>query len=266
MPLFARDRTSAPRVIGVIHVRPLPGSAGWDGDLDRIGDEAIEEAGIYLEAGIDALIVENMHDVPYLRGRVDPETTAAMAVVARAVKETVRPPPVGVQLLAGANREALGVAIAAGLDFLRVEGFAYAHVADEGLIDACAGELVRARAALRAESIEILADIKKKHSSHAITADLSIEEIAHGTEFCRADGLIVTGPATGRAPMPDVVARVRGATHVPVLVGSGVTPENASSFAAADGLIVGSAFKRDGRWDSPVDGSRIRALLCALGR
>ena len=266
MGLFQRARMATPRIIGVIHVRPLPGSAGWDGDLERLCLEAIAEARLYRQVGIDAIVVENMHDVPYLRGRVEPETTAAMAVVARAVKEVVGPLPVGVQLLAGANREALGVAVAAGLDFLRVEGFAYAHVADEGLIQASAAELIRARAALRATSIEVLADIKKKHASHALTADLSIVDVAEGTEFCRADGLIVTGLATGKAPMPATVDEVRTHTRVPVLVGSGVTPDNASSFSQADGLIVGSFFKRDGGWENPVDGDRVRTFLRAMGR
>lgn len=264
MPLFSASRPARPLLIGVIHVGALPGSPRWAGDMEALRASAMQDAWAYFQGGVDALIVENMHDLPYLRGYVHPETTAAMAVVARAVKETVPELRVGVQVLAAANREALGVAIAAGLDFLRVEAFSYAHVADEGLLQASAGELVRARAYLKAEHIEIITDIKKKHSSHAITDDLTIEDVAHGTEFCGADGVIVTGLATGKAPLPGVVASVRRACSLPVLVGSGVTPENVSLFEEVDGLIVGSYCKEEGDWRRAVDAHRVRALRHAL--
>lgn len=261
---FVRESAHRPKLIGVVHVGALPGSPGWAGDMEKLRADAMQDAWAYYQGGAEALIVENMHDLPYLRGHVYPETTAAMAVVARAVKETVPDLPVGVQLLAGANREALGVAIAARLDFLRVEAFAYAHVADEGLLQASAGELLRLRAWLKADGLEILTDVKKKHSSHAITADLSVEDVAEGTEFCGADGLIVTGLTTGKAPLPTLVSRVQGACHLPVLVGSGVTPENAQEFRAADGLIVGSYCKFEGNWRNAVDARRVKALFDAL--
>ncbi len=264
MGLFQRSRRPTPAVIGVVHLLPLPGSPRWKGSLAQVLDRAELEASIYREAGLCAIIVENMHDVPYLRGRVLPETTAAMAIAASRVKHVAGEMPVGVQLLAGANREALGVAVAAGLDFVRVEGYAYAHVADEGTIEACAGELLRARAALAGDDIEILADIKKKHASHALTSDLGIEEVAAGTEFCRADGLIVTGTTTGDAPDPAEIAAVRRASILPVLVGSGVTMRNAGDYLDADGLIVGSCFKQDGHWAQAVVPAKVRALVDAV--
>lgn len=105
-------------------------------------------------------MIENMHDTPYLKGGVGPEITAAMTAVARSVKETARV-PVGIQILAGANREALAVALAAGLDFIRAEGFAFAHVADEGLIESCAADLLRYRKEIGAEKVRVWADVKK---------------------------------------------------------------------------------------------------------
>lgn len=50
-----------------------------------------------------------------------------------------------------------------GLDFIRAEGFVFSHVADEGLLNACAGELLRYRRRIGAEHIQIFTDIKKKH-------------------------------------------------------------------------------------------------------
>ncbi|HZU95548.1 MAG TPA: BtpA/SgcQ family protein [Planctomycetota bacterium] len=258
--VFGRTRCA---LVGCVHLLPLPGSAGFTGDLDSVVQRATEEARLLEKAGFNALIVENTHDAPYLLGQVDPETTAALAVCARAVRETVKV-PVGVQALAAANREALGVAIAAGCSFIRVENFAFAHVADEGLMaTASAPELIRVRARLRAERILILADVKKKHASHAITADLTMEDAVHGAAFSRADAVVVTGLATGKAADLEDVRRARG--PLPVFVGSGVTPANVAAYAAlARGLIVGSTLKRDGDWKNELDPERTAALVAAF--
>src|SRR6185369_12991295 len=133
------------------------------------------------------------------------------------------------------------VALAAGLDFIRAEGFAFAHVADEGLIESNAAELLRYRRAIGAERVQVWADVKKKHSSHAITADVGVGETAHAVEFMRGDAVIVTGIATGDAPKPADVREVAGATRLPVYLGSGVTTANVREFLnEADGFIVGS--------------------------
>jgi hypothetical protein len=67
------------------------------------------------------------------------------------------------KVLAGGNKEALSVAQASGLQFIRAEGFVFSHVADEGFTDATAGPLLRYRASIRADNILIFTDIKKKH-------------------------------------------------------------------------------------------------------
>ncbi len=250
-------------VIGVIHLPPLPGSAGYNGNMEEILGSALDDAMTYKEESVDALLVENMHDAPYLKGRVEPETVAAMAVVANAVKyETVL--PVGIQLLAAANIEALGVAVACGSDFIRVEGFVYAHVGDEGMHESSAAALMRRRAYLKAGHIRVFADIKKKHSAHAITADVSLTETARTAEFFGADGVIVTGGFTGEPADIREVESVRLATSAKVLVGSGVTVDNIREFSEhADALIVGSAFKYNGDWRNRVDQERVKRLMAS---
>ncbi len=250
-------------LIGMVHLEPLPGSPRWSGEMAALLAAAVRDAEALLEGGCDALIVENMGDLPYLRGRVDPETVAAMALAVDRVRQVAGATPVGLQLLAAANREALGVAVACGARFLRVEGFAYAHVADEGWIEACAADLLRARRALGAD-VAVWADIQKKHSAHAVTADLDLGQWAHGAAFCGADCVIVTGEATG-ASTPAASVTAARAGGLPVAVGSGVTPADAAALGAvADGLIVGSALKVDGRWRNPVDVDRVRAVRAAL--
>lgn len=253
-------------LVGCVHLLPLPGAAGFQGDVKGILARAREEARILVSEGFDGLIVENTFDAPYLLGRVEPETVAALTLAAAAVRAEVGRLPVGVQCLAAANREALGVAVAAGLDFVRVENFAFAHVADEGLMArASAPELVRTRAHLRAERVLVLADVKKKHASHAITGDLTLAEAVRGARFCGADAVVVTGEATGRETDPGHVSEARGASALPVFVGSGVTPENVGKYVPfSRGLIVGSALKEESDWRREVVVERCRAMRRAV--
>jgi membrane complex biogenesis BtpA family protein len=246
-------------LIGMIHLPPLPGTPRARLSIGGIIESAVREARIYRDAGFTGLLIENMHDRPYQKGAVGPEVVAAMTAAGRAVRDAVDL-PLGVQVLAGANREALAVALCCGAAFIRVEGFVFAHVADEGLIESSAAELLRYRRHIGAEHIRVFADIKKKHSAHAITADVSLAETAHAAEFFLADGVIVSGAATGAVTDPAEVEAVRRAVRLPVLVGSGVSASNLSAYAAADALIVGSSLKQEGVWTNPIDPERAAAL------
>jgi membrane complex biogenesis BtpA family protein len=260
--LFASQKP----VIGMIHLAALPGTAVSTNNVETIAARALAEAGILSGAGVHGMMIENMHDTPYLRAAAGPEIVAAMAVIAHAVKAQTKM-PCGVQVLAAANREALAVAHAAGLEFIRVEGFAFAHVADEGIIEASAGELLRYRRHIGAERVEIWADIKKKHSAHAITADIGLAQMAEAVEFMRGDAVIVTGAVTGDAPRMADVQDAKKNCRLPVYVGSGVTRENLESFYhAADGFIIGAHFKRNGVWSEELDTKRIDEFMAAYSR
>ncbi len=253
--------SSTKPVIAMIHLGALPGTPASGLTVSEIEKKATREAKILREAGVHGLMLENMHDTPYLRGSVGPEIVAAMAIIARGVKQTSKL-PCGVQVLAGANLEAMAVAHAAGLDFIRAEGFAFAHVADEGIIQSSAAELLRYRRAIGADSVQVWADVKKKHSSHAITADVDIGETAHAVEFMRGDAVIVTGAVTGDAPQRGDVLAVKRKTRLPVYLGSGVTATNLKTFfPAADGFIVGSEFKQGGNWSRAVDAKRVERFM-----
>jgi membrane complex biogenesis BtpA family protein len=262
-PAFTRLFGAPRALIGMIHVGALPGSPTAHHSVEKLVQHAVAEARVYREAGFTALAIENMHDWPYLKGAVGPEVTAAMAVIGHEVKRASGL-PLGVQVLAAANREALAVAHACGAEFVRVEGFAFAHVADEGLIEACAGELLRHRRAIGAERVRVFADIKKKHSAHAITADVSLPETARAAEFMLADGVIVTGAATGEAASPHDVRETVDGCALPVLVGSGLTPANLAEYAQAHGFIVGSSVKQGGHWANPLDPDAVRAMAAAF--
>ncbi len=248
-------------VIGMIHVDALPGTPKYKGDVDNIINSAVKEAMIYKNSGIDAIAIENMHDIPYLKRNVGPEIISLMSIIGREVKKASQL-PCGIQILAGANKDALAAAHSAGMDFIRSEGFVFAHVADEGIMESDAGELLRYRKQIGAENIFIFTDIKKKHSSHSITSDVDIVETAKAAEFFLSDGVILTGTSTGKETDIDELKKVRDAVKIPVLIGSGLTADNIEKyFPAADAFIIGSYFKHDGDWKNKVDADRVKALM-----
>ena len=248
-------------MIGVIHVGALPGTPQSSQTVAELVAAARAEAMVYRECCVDGVIIENMHDVPYLRGEVGPEIVAAMTAIGAEVKSVCNL-PIGVQILAGANIEAMAVAHAAGLDFIRAEGYAYAHVADEGLIQASAAKLLRYRRMIGAERVQVWADVKKKHAAHAITADVSLGETAETVEFMGADCVIVTGSVTGQAPQIADVQEAKSHCRLPVFLGSGISESNIDQFYnEADGFIIGSAFKMDGLWSNTIDRTRVTQFL-----
>ena len=257
--LFGRRRGV---LIGVVHLLPLPGSPSYVGDpVARIYERALADAAAYAQAGFDGLIVENHGDVPFLKpDALGPETAAVMAVAAERVRvETGR--PIGINVLANAALHALAIATAAGSLFVRVNQWANAYVANEGLIEGPAAPALRYRRSLAADAVRIFADSHVKHGSHAITADRSVAELTRDLEWSLADVVIATGQRTGDAAAADEIAAIRSATTLPLLVGSGVTPANLPEILAlADGVIVASALKVDGVWWNPVDSARARAF------
>jgi membrane complex biogenesis BtpA family protein len=261
-----RERLGAPRaLIGMLHVGALPGTPAARDPVDRLIEQTVAEARVYRDAGFTALALENMHDRPYLKGGAGPEITAAMTVLAREVKRETGL-VLGIQVLAAANREALAAALAAGADFVRGEGFVFAHVADEGIVESCAGELLRYRRTIGAERVLVFADIKKKHSAHAITGDVPLVETARAAELFLADGVIVTGPASGEEASPEDVRDTVRAVRLPVLVGSGLSVENLARFADAHGFIVGSSLKQGGIWSNPLDRTAVESMARAFAK
>lgn len=248
-------------IIGMIHVEALPGTPANRWPVKTITEKALKEALLLQKCGVDALLIENMHDVPYLKKSVGPEIVASMTVVATILRQEISL-PLGIQILAGANCEALAVAQAADLNFIRAEGFVFGHLADEGYIESCAGELLRYRRAIGAENILIFTDVQKKHASHAITGDISLKDQVETAGFFRSDGIIITGSSTGKEALIDDVKMARASTNLPVIIGSGITEANIQRYwNYADAFIVGSWFKEDGNWKNPVSEERVLAFM-----
>ena len=250
-------------LIGMIHVQALPGTPQNHLSVSEIAAQAVKEAKVLAEYGMQSIMLENMHDIPYLNREVGPEIIAALTRICSEVR-AVTDLPLGLQILAGANQAALSVAQSAELQFIRAEGFVFGHMADEGFLQSDAGELLRFRKQIGAEQILIFTDIKKKHSSHSMTADVSLEDTVEAAEFFLSDGVIITGTHTGKPVNQEELGRVYASAQLPVLVGSGVTPKGLPEiFDTADAFIVGSYVKQDGNWKNNPDPQRIEALVKA---
>jgi membrane complex biogenesis BtpA family protein len=248
-------------VVAMIHVSALPGTPNNNTGPAQIIELAVQEAVAYKEAGVDVIAIENMHDVPYLKRGCGPEIVSMMAVIGKEVKAASQL-PCGMQILAGANKEALAAANSAGMDFIRAEGFVFAHVGDEGIFESDAGELLRYRKQIGAGEIKIFTDIKKKHSSHALTEDVNIVETARAAEFFLSDGIIITGNVTGEQPDEEEVKQVSTAVDIPVILGSGINIDNvADYFNHADAFIIGTHFKKNNSWQETVDNEKVTEFM-----
>lgn len=253
-----------PLLIGVVHLGATPGAPRFGGDVARLLDAARRDASALAAGGADALCVENFGDAPFHAERVPPETVAAMAMAVELVRAEVGVLPVGVNVLRNDARAALGLCAATGAAFLRVNVHVGAMVTDQGLVEGRAAETLRERARLCPGAL-LLADVHVKHAAPLVPRPIE-EAAAEALSRGLADALIVSGPRTGAAPDPGELARVREhAPPAPLLVGSGLEPGNAAALLrVADGALVGTALKRDGRVQAPVDLERVRRLRAAM--
>lgn len=257
--IFGRKRGV---LIGMIHLLPIPASPGYrGGGMRPILERAERDADAFAAAGFDGLVVENHGDIPFLKpDRIGPETAAYMAVVADRLRERCGL-PIGINVLANGALHALAIAAAAEAAFVRVNQWANAYVANEGIVEGAAAEALRYRSALRADAIRVFADAHVKHGAHAIVADRPIAELIKDVDFFSADVVIATGQRTGHAADLDYLRLFRAATDLPLLVGSGVTLANADAIlSVVDGFIVGTAVKTGGVWWDPVDADKAKEL------
>jgi membrane complex biogenesis BtpA family protein len=256
--------TLAPKLlIGVVHLRALPGAPLFRGDLVDIIKAAVTDAIAYERGGAHAIIVENFGDVPFPKSSVAPETLTAMTAAGCALRAAVKL-PMGFNVLRNDAPAALALCAAAGGSFIRVNVLSGAMLTDQGLIEGDAYHTLRYRERI-CPGAEILADV---HVKHAVPlGEWSLEDAARDTlERGLAAALIVSGVGTGHAADLGDVERVRRACpQAKILLGSGVTAANVKEFLHfADGVIVGTSLKKGGKLTSAVDSHRVATLLRAM--
>lgn len=255
----------SPALIGVIHLPALPGSPASMLSMDEIVERAVADGQALAAAGFDAAIVENFGDAPFRKNRLDPAAVAAMALAADHVRKTTGL-RLGINALRNDTFAALGIAAACGASFIRVNIHSGVYATDQGLIEGSAHRTLRYRRLL-GRRIAILADVHVKHATPISQPDIAAA--ARETAYRGlADGLIVTGRATGEAVDLDDLRRVREA--VPdrrLFVGSGATADSVRSLLQhANGVIVGTALKPGRNPAEAIDQSLAAEFVRAAGR
>lgn len=251
-------------VIGMLHAPPLPGSPEYRGDLSVIVRSVLQDAEALVDGGVDGLMLENFGDSPFYPRRVPAVTVAAMTLLGSELNRRF-PIPFGINVLRNDGQSALAVALACGASFIRVNILCGARVADQGVIEAIAHDLLRDRTNLGANSIRIWADIDVKHSVALAERPLSAE-VHDLIDRGKSDAVIVSGESTGQPVAMDTLRIVKSAAKSsPVLIGSGITVDTVPDLVPfVDGIIAGTCLKQDENAQNPVDLGRVKQLVAAV--
>jgi membrane complex biogenesis BtpA family protein len=259
-----KNRFGGNALIGMVHVAALPGAPMYGGSMQAIIDAALRDARGLRDGGCDAIAFENFGDRPFFKDCVPAETVAALTRVIVEVVAEVKM-PFGVNVLRNDAASGIAIAAATGAAFIRVNVHTGAMLTDQGMIEGRAAETLRKRAAI-APDVLIFADHMVKHAMPIVSLDgvQAAKDLRH-RGF--ADAVIISGAETGAEPDRESFARVREALRdAPIVIGSGLTEANAGTFADADGAIVGTSIKIDGRVEAPVDPDRVKRLVAAFKR
>lgn len=247
----------------MVHLLPLPGAPLFAGSIVAVLDAAAADASALADAGCDGIVFENFGDRPFYQvpGK---ETIAAMTRVIADVMGSVRI-PFGVNVLRNDPLGALAIGAATGASFIRVNIHTGAMLTDQGVIEGNAAGTLRLRAAI-APDVAIFADHMVKHAAPLAPVD-EMQAAKDLRERGLADAVVISGRETGAPADLARLARVRDALpDAPLVIGSGLTAENAHTFDAADAAIAGTSIKRDGRVGAPVDRERVVRLVDAFRR
>lgn len=252
-------------LLGMLHLDPLPGQPGSPG-LEALLARARADLRALEAGGASGALLENWKDEsegPFL----DPAGACALGALAAILARESRL-PLGVNVLPNDYRTAFGLA-PCGVSFVWLDVFVDAVRTDYAYSQVPPFEVqvdladLRAWRARLAPEVALLASVHPKHYALLDASD-TLEASTRRAVEAGADAIVVTGSATGSAPEPERVARVRAACELPVIVGSGVRADNAAALLAhADAAIVGSSLKPD--LQSPIELERVAQLVASFG-
>lgn len=252
-------------IIGVVHLLPLPTSPRWGGSLKAIIDRAEQEATALAAGGVDGIIVENFFDAPFPKDHVDPAVVSAMTVVIQKLMHMVTL-PIGINVLRNDAQSAFAIAACVQAQFIRVNVWTGIMATDQGMIEGRAHELLRYRRELGCD-VKVFADVLVKHARPLGSPNLTTA-VQDTIERGLADAVILSGWATGNPPsLEDLELASAAANGTPVFIGSGADWENIPTLmTAADGVIVSSSLKRQGKRENSIDPIRVSRFVEATRR
>lgn len=254
---FAPDCPFA--LIGMVHLKALPGAPGYAGDMGPVIEAALADAMTLEQAGFEALLLENFNDAPFFGTSVPKETVAAMSVVADRIHQEVDL-PMGINVLRCDAPAALAIAATVKAEFVRLNVHTWPVITDQGQLKGNAAETVRLRDRI-APKTQLWVDVQVKHG---VSLAPSLEQEAlDNVERGGAQALLVSGSGTGKETPVEPLERLANLDlAAPLLIGSGVNEENLSRYMGkAQGSVVGTSLKEAGRVAAPVDGARARTLV-----
>ena len=247
-------------VIAMCHLQALPGDPAYDsaGGMSEVVADARANLRALQEGGVDGLMFSNEFSLPYLT-KVECLTVAAMARVIAELYDEIKI-PFGVNVLWDPYAS-LDLAVATGAQFVR-EIFTGVYASDFGLWDTNCGAIVRHQHRIGGKDIKLFFNILPEAAAYL--ADRDIVSVARSTVFNTGpDALCVSGLTAGEETSAATLRLVKDALpNMPIVANTGVNRANvAEQLNIADAAIIGTAFKRDGIFENPVDAGRVRALM-----
>ncbi|MBT5188001.1 MAG: BtpA/SgcQ family protein, partial [Kordiimonadaceae bacterium] len=226
-------------LIGMIHLPPLPDYSSSPG-IEAIIKSALSDLKILEAMGIDGALIENEYDQPH-RVSATRQTFEYMTTITTAVVKAAKKCVIGVEILLNDPKASLDVAKASGANFIRTDYFVDQMSRPEyGEFKIDPEGLINYRNKINADHILIMADIQVKYATmlqpRTISASATLAS-HHG-----ADVIVVSGDATGDAPVTIDLDNAQNGSTTPVIIGSGLDCENANMLLDhCDGAIVGTA-------------------------
>lgn len=247
-------------IIAMCHFSALPGDPGFDktGGIQQVIDWARKDLLALQKGGVDGVLFSNEFSMPYLT-KVEPITCACMARIIGELMPDIKI-PFGVNVIWDPTAS-LDVAMAVGAKFVR-EVFTGVYAGDFGLWNTNCGAVVRHQHNIGADSVRLLFNIVPE-ASHYL-ADRDVVETARSTVFnTHPDALCVSALTAGMEINTSILKKVKETVpDTVVLVNNGLRIENLSSqLSIADGGVVGTTFKFDGKFEKHVDESRVKAFM-----
>lgn len=242
------------------HIRSLPGDSGYDEDkgMDWVVEMARRDLLALQEGGVDAVMFSNEFSLPYLK-KVEPVTTASMGRVIGELKRDIKV-PFGINVLWDPYAS-LDLTAATGALFIR-EVMSGVYAGDLGLWDNDAGAISRHRRKLGLNHVKMLYNIYPEAANYLTPR--AVKDIARSNIFNnKPDALLVSGLTAGDKTETRILREVKevaGDTYV--FCNTGCTADNIElQFSVADGAVVGTTFKKDGKFDNFVDRDRVTAFM-----
>ncbi|SHE64478.1 hypothetical protein SAMN05444392_102193 [Seinonella peptonophila] len=247
-------------IIAMCHLLPLPGDPYYDHEkgMEYVVEMARKDLQALQDGGVDSVLFSNEFSLPYLTD-VKTETVAAMGRVIGELMSEIRV-PFGVNVLWDAKKS-LDLAAATGASFVR-EIFTGVYASDFGTWDTNVGETIRHQYRLGAENVKLLFNIVPEAAKYL--ADRDIESIAKSTVFNnRPDALCVSGLTAGEETNSQLLKKVKEIVpETVVFANTGVRLNNfRDQLSVADGAVVGTTFKVDGKFENHVDGKRVKEFM-----